>query len=316
LRRGLAAALQARGDSAAAIIRPISPSDLDERSRGVRACVLQRLGDRKLPPITVVDPFVRGVLATYQEYWMRSLRQEAPAASLEEWLRDSLNAQLRSNGGPAAPDLDSLETLLGAILEAHGYHGLMGVTSPLRELMLWGSERTQQFVVPLPQGAQEVTVVFMDRFASLGWAGFATCDRYHSGGWTKPDRLYAVQSAYDTTSEDFRVSYLAHEGQHFWDTTHLPADTPQDVLEYRAKLVELALGRVSEYDLLAQFAINSGDDPAVPHSFANGRVVHDLRARLFPGAANPPSWRDASVESINAAAAALLREDIVRRAAR
>jgi hypothetical protein len=278
--------------------------------------MLERLGARRLPPVTVVDPFVRGVLATYQEYWIRSLRQEAPASSLEPWLRDSLNAQLRGNGAAAAADLDSIEATLGPMLEARGYHQLMGVTSPLRELMLWRSERTEQFDVPLPQGAQPVTVVFMDQFASLGWAGFATCDRYHSGGWTKPDRLYAVQSAYDTTSEDFRVSYLAHEGQHFWDTTHLPADTPQDVLEYRAKLVELALGRASEYDLLAQFAINSGDDPAVPHSIANGRVIHDLRARLFPGTSNTPSWRDTPVDSINAAAAALLREDLARRAAR
>jgi hypothetical protein len=316
MRHGLAAALQARGDSAVAILRPLPPAALSERARGVRACMLERLGDRRLPAVTVADPFVRGVLATYQEYWIRSLRQEAPAPSLETWLRDSLNAQLRGIGASTAADLDSIETILGPMLEARGYHQLMGVTSPLRELMLWKAERTEQFDVPLPQGAQPVTVVFMDQFASLGWAGFATCDRYHSGGWTKPDRLYAVQSAYDTTSEDFRVSYLAHEGQHFWDTTHLPADTPQDVLEYRAKLVELALGRASEYDLLAQFTINSGDDPAVPHSYANGRVVRDLRARLFPGAVNAPAWRDASVESINAAAAALLRDDIVRRTAR
>src|SRR5437868_1009051 len=188
MRRGLAAALQARGDDAVAILRPIHSSDLDERARGVRACMLARLGDRKLPPAAVRDPFVRGVLAVYREYWIRSLRAEAPLGALEGWLRDSLNSQLRAHGSSPASDLDSVETALGPMIEADGYHSLMGVTSPLRDLMLWRTERTEQFAVPLPQGVQPVTVVFLDDFASLGWVGFATCDRYHSGGWTKPDR--------------------------------------------------------------------------------------------------------------------------------
>ena len=313
MRRALAAALQARGDTAVAILRPIDPAGLDDRARSVRACMLERLGDRKLPPESLDDPFVRGVLGTYEGYWLGSIRDEAPASTLERRLLDTLNFQLSAQGGSAARDLDGAEEALGPMLEARGYHSLMGVTSPLRELMLWRSERTARFDVALPQGIQTVTVVFMDDFASLGWAGFATCDRNHTGGWTKPDRLYAVQSAYDTTKESFRVSYLAHEGQHFWDTSHLSADTPQDILEYRAKLVELALGQVTEYDLLAQFTVNSGDDPAVPHAYANGRVIHDLRARLFPGGADAPSWREVPVERLNAAAAALLREDIARR---
>ena len=49
----------------------------------------------------------------------------------------------------------------------------------------------------------------------------------------------------------------------------------------------------------------------MPHSYANGRVVRDLRQRLFRGAAAPP-WRQASVGKINGAAAELLRLDTAR----
>ena len=182
----------------------------------------------------------------------------------------------------------------------------------LRELMLWKTETETHYDVTLPESVQPVTVVFMDDFASLGWAGFATCDLQHSGGWTKPDRLYAVRSAYDTASEDFRVSYLAHEGQHFSDNRRFPALTQQEKLEYRAKLVELAQGKTSLYDLLDSFAGNVGDDVSVPHSYANRRVVQDLGRRLFPDATGAPVWRGASVERINGAAADLLREDTAR----
>lgn len=186
------------------------------------------------------------------------------------------------------------------------------MTRPLRELMLWRTESETRYNVRLPESAQSVTVVFLDDFASLGWAGFATCDRNHSGGWTKPDRLYAVRAAYDTASESFRVSYLAHEAQHFSDNRRFPALDRQEELEYRAKLVELAVGRTTVYDLLDSFAGNVSNDVSVPHSYANGRVVRDMRQRLYPDVSEAPVWREVSLERINAAASDLLREDTAR----
>jgi hypothetical protein len=276
--------------------------------------MLERLGARKVPATDPSDPVLAGVLSTYREYWLRSLRHEHPLPDNETWLLARLNTQVKAAGGHSAASMDGLEPALDALIGAHGYHALLGVTSPLRELMLWKTETEEHYDVPLPEGTQSVTVVFMDGFASLGWAGFATCDRHHSGGWTKPDRLYAVRSAYDLASEDFRVSYLAHEGQHFSDSRRFP-NLEQPDLEYRAKLVELAVGKTSVYQLLDAFASNVGTDPSVPHSLANGRVIKDLGKRLFPAESNAPIWRDASVERINAAAADLLREDSARREA-
>lgn len=312
MRQGLIAALQADGDSAVTLLRQVRPTDLSAGAREIHACVVHRLGDRALPAPTLPDSFLGQVLGTYQEYWLRSLRKEHASDTNAAWLLARLDSVVRRNGGPHAPSMDSVETILRPMIHTRGYHALFGVTSPLRELMLWADETERRYEVALPQGVQPVTVVFMDRFASLGWAGFATCDRYHTGGWTKPDRLFAVRSAYDTASENFRVSYLAHEGQHFWDTQHLPTDAPAHRREYRAKLVELAVADGTAYDLLAQFAGNISSDTLVPHSYANGRVVDGMADALFPAVKPVPDWHTAPVEKINAAATALLKVDIDR----
>jgi hypothetical protein len=312
MRGALSSALQARGGDAVAALRGLDPAGLTERDAVVRACMLERLDARRPPASALDDRALAQVLAAYREYWLRSLRAEHPAAENEAWLLASLNSTVAAEGGQPAATMDNLEPALQSLIEARGYHPLLGVTLPLRELMLWRTETETTYDVRLPESTQQVTVVFMDDFASLGWAGFATCDRHHSGGWTKPDRLYAVRSAYDTASENFRVSYLAHEGQHFADNRRFPSLSRQENLEYRAKLVELAVGAASLYDLLDGFAGNVGDDPTVPHSHANGRVVRDLAARLFPAPTGPPAWREVSVGRINAAAAELLRDDTAR----
>ena len=63
--------------------------------------------------------------------------------------------------------------------------------------------------------------------------------------------------------------------------------------------------------MLEGFASNTSDDLAVPHSYANGRLVRDLRRRLFPGASTG-DWHRAGVRQINTAAAGLLRQDTAR----
>lgn len=307
-----AKALQGDGPGAVAVLRPLDPALLPDKARPIRECMLQRLDARTLPVSPLEnDKFLNAVLRAYQEYWLRSLRGEHPAAENEAWLLDSLNTLVSSSGGKRAKNMDELEPALAVLIEPHGFHSLEGQTLPLRELMLWKTQTPQRYDVQLPEGPQPVTVTFMDDFASLGWAAFATCDAAHTGGWTKPESLYAVRSAYDTRSEHFRVSYLAHEAQHYSDNARFP-NLEQPELEYRAKLTELAVGKTMVYGLLDFFDGNVSADRNVPHSFANGRVVADLRARLFGSGGAPPRWRDASVDRINAAAAELLKGDTQR----
>ncbi|HEU4662670.1 MAG TPA: hypothetical protein VFS55_01435 [Dokdonella sp.] len=132
----------------------------------------------------------------------------------------------------------------------------------------------------------------------------------HSGGWTKPEGLYAVRSAYDSASETFSVSCLAHEAEDYWDNAHFPA-LAQPELEYRAKLVEIASAHATLLALLDAFVSNTSDDRGVPHSHANARIVRELRTRLFGG--DPTrAWTSIDAARINAAAAEMLAEDTRR----
>ena len=310
----LASALQANGAAALDALRPLDPSHLTSNDARVRGCMIERLERHALQQRTVEAPELVTLLGIYQEYWLRSLLKEHSASDNDAWLLESLNHMIKARGGSAATTLDDLEKPLESMVEDHGYHSLFGLTRPLREFMLWRTQTTSKYDVALPEGRQTVEVVFMDNFASLGWAGFATCDRVHTGGWTKPDRLYAVRSSYDLDSENFHVSYLAHEGQHFSDQKRFPTLTRQVDLEYRAKLTEVALAKKSLYDLLDSFAGNMTDDDTVPHSFANRQVVSSLCDQLRVECAPLPNWHRFSRRRINDVATALLHEDTRKRA--
>jgi len=307
------AALQGNGRAAVGILATVDPAHLSERNRTTRSCMLDRIDGRHAPDVALADPFVADVLSAYRDYWLRSLRAEQPVAANEAALLATLNGAARAAGVKSANNLDDLESILVSMILTRGYHSLHGMTRPLREFMLWKVQNETRYDVSLPQGTQPVTVVFMDGFISLGWAGFATCDRAHTGGWTKPDRLYAVRSAYDLDSESFRVSYLAHEAQHFADNAQFPR-LEQPELEFRAKLTELAVSHDTTFELLQDFVVNRGTDRGVPHSFADGQVMDALEATLQPVEQNDAKdWRGIGVERINAAARALLLQDTAQR---
>jgi hypothetical protein len=215
---------------------------------------------------------------------------------------------LPGNAG-SRPGMDALEPLLTAKLEAQGYHALFGITRPLREFMLWRKQTDETYDIDLPGGREPVHVTMMDDFVSLGWLGYAICDYHHTGGWATPERLFAVRSAYDLDSESFKVSYLAHEGQHFSDYRRFPGLTQPD-LEYRAKLVEISKARTSLYDLLAAFDADGADSRETPHPWADRQVIRNLSSKLLKGEpASAEALKRFTVEQLNAAAAELLEQD-------
>jgi hypothetical protein len=304
LQPAISAALQADGIAASKLLAAIDGARLSTEDRRVQACMRERLGTAPVAASTALgDAFLAEVLVAYQAYWRSSFRREAAASDNEAGLLAALNRSLAAERVAPVDNLDELETVLAQRIEAHGWHSLHGVTAPLREFMLWKTQTPTHYDIALPAGRQAVTVVFLDDFASLGWAAYATCDRAHTGGWTGSDRLYAVRAAYDLDSENFRVSYLAHEAQHFADNAAHPG-LEQPELEYRAKLTELALADTTQRELLDGFAGNISDDRAIPHSFANGRVVADLRRQL--GLAAQTRLEDIAPARIRSAALRLL----------
>jgi hypothetical protein len=283
-----------------AVLRQIPTDTFDDEARTQRDCLLERFDAGQAPPAETDDPFVSAVIDAYRQYWSRVLIRKGN----ERWLFRELLRVCEAHGVDLGSpgDLDTLVEALVPALAARGYHAITGVTQPHYELMAWKTEEERAYDVVLPETTVAVRVVFMDDFVSMGWTAFATCDRYESGGWTKPDALYCVRDAYDVDSETFAVSYLAHEGQHFADNAAFPA-LEQAELEYRAKLAELVLARETATSLLASFAAHTGTERTAPHSLANAWVTRDLE----PVRQGAVGWEEVPVERINAAAEEKLR---------
>jgi hypothetical protein len=306
-------AMQADLKSALPHLLRVQPEALSAERRAVWSCMRERFADKQPEAIPAdVDAWTADVLAQYRRYWTHVMLGSTSATAGEHELGAVLAKKIRHQTG--APDMDALEPLLKDQFEARGYHALFGVTAPLREFMLWHKQTDETYDIDLPEGREAVHVVMMDDFISLGWLGYATCDFLHSGGWATPDRLYAVRSAYDLDSEAFKVSYLAHEGQHFSDYRQFPG-MPQPELEYRAKLVEISQAQSTLFDLLAAFEANGSDSREQPHPWADRQVVINLAAKLLNGEApSAETWKRFSVEQLNAAGRELLEEDSKQRA--
>ncbi|HEY8210349.1 MAG TPA: hypothetical protein VIG99_22850 [Myxococcaceae bacterium] len=280
------------------LLEGIAQDELTESDRAKYACMRATFSDRMLPAVNVEDRLMADAIRAYQGYWLQVLLKELDEEAGDAFLLAKLREVLAAHGHPASEGatLDEVVDLLGSQLEERGFRNIHGVTAPYYELMAWKTEARQTYQVALPELVQPTTVVFLSDFATLGWSHLATCGVNYSGGWTKPEALYCVKEAYDVASENFQVSYLAHEAQHFADNRDFPK-LEQPELEYRAKLAELSLARDTARTLVQTFGSRPGDSRSAPHNYANKRVVMDLGAAADE---NVP------VPELNAAARALL----------
>ena len=185
-----------------------------------------------------------------------------------------------------------------------------GKTGKFYDLLVWKSETDTTYHFDLNGKKITPRVVFMTGFVTLGWEEYATLGKYYPGGWATSDALYCVRDAYDLNSENFLISYLAHEGQHFEDYKEFPGLTGFE-LEYRAKLVELAMAKESLYRIIG-FFINNGDYGSDnPHSKANYVVIRNLSREIFrKDFENDISkWEEVPQWLINKESAALLEKN-------
>jgi hypothetical protein len=271
---------------------------MNAEQRRVRDCMQARFSQPSLEaPSDTPSGLAGEVLGVYRSYWISVLMKRMTPAQAEATLFESLARW----DATAAKDLESRAEGVHRALERQGWHALGGVTPPLRELMLWRQQTSNLRTVALPGGDIDVNVTLLDGFASLGWAAWATCDHRHTGGWATADGIMVVAPAWDLRSEVYTVSLLAHEAQHFSDYPRYPKLAQTD-LEYRAKLVEIALAETTQRNLLGQFASAAERNRGLPHPFANHWLVERLRARL--GGAD---WRDRPRDEIAQAALAELQ---------
>jgi hypothetical protein len=291
----LGAILQADGPRASVLLKTLPGSSL-------KTCMFSRL-KRASPETSVGDAFTRRTLEAYEEYWRRAAMHPSARRAEETKLLQRLQTLL---GDRQLRDISSAEPVIAARIKQAGYHSLQGTTGVLRDLMIWSHQTERQEQIDLPEGPQLTRVFLLDGFVSRGWSTYLTCGETGTGGWTRPEGLYAVVPAYASLDDErFRVNFVAHESQHFSDNARFP-DLKDWEKEYRAKLTELALADTTRSKTLEYFNASQGDDPADAHSYANRRVIEAIRVRLglVPDddlmSVNPALLRQTAVEELKA----------------
>ena len=261
------------------------------------------------------DPEIINMFKRFQNYW-RSVIIENVAQSLADSLfRDEMNHFLKKYYKPelSIEEIDNdYYALFQDFFESKDMHGIaMGKTGHLYDLYLWKDQEEIDYSIDLPEGQTvKVSVVFMRDFISNGWSHYTTYGHSYTGGWATPEKLFCVEESYGPKEEeDFLISYVSHEGQHFADYKLFPKLKQAD-LEYRAKLTELALAKTTTYEIIDKFITNAKNDKAYAHPYGNYMVIKLLSQEIFKSEfeSNLEKWKGVSIKKINRVALQLLKE--------
>ena len=291
------------------LVKDVDPAALNEKGRNFVTCIRQKFASSRFRAAGG-RRFSDRALTIYQRYWHASVMEPKTRDAQERRLEVELGRLLHAKPGTK---MDALEPILAKRLEANGWHSLQGRTGLLRELMIWGKQDEKVVPVDLPDGQYRAKVEYLDGFKSFGWSHYATCGRAATGGWATEDALFAVVPRYESLDgEEFRVSFLGHETQHFSDKARFKGLKDWE-LEYRAKLVELAFADTTRARVLGRFIADQGSDPASPHSYANRAVLSEMVKRLSLESANDLLTFD--LARLHAAAREVLLEDSRQRQA-
>lgn len=210
------------------------------------------------------------------------------------------------------PSRDSIGYILSSYISSSGLHTRSKVdrVGRLLDLPIWQNEKDSLVTINMPDESFEVEVVFMLDFISYGWSSYATLNNRRSGGWAEENKLFCVRELYDLNSEDFQVSFLAHEGRHLVDMKLYPKLKSPD-LEYRAKLTELILAKETLFSTVESFINDANQTSENSHPLANYYVIHHLSRKLFNEdfCSNISRWKKINVKKINNAADDLLNEN-------
>ena len=251
-----------------------------------------------------IEQQAQPLLGVYCNYWRKALLKEKIdynkliKSTLTEFLYNNLNPDSKINFQSSDDEIDSV---LKLYITSLGYMTTgFGKTGSLYDLLIWKNQTDTIYNFNIYGDTVNVNVTFMDNFITLGWEEYATLGVYYPGGWADDKGLYCVRKAYDLQSENFLISYLAHEGRHFKDYKIFP-DLKGNELEYRAKLTELSLAKETLFNTI-QFFINNGIKGSVsPHTYANYKVISDLSKEFFKVEfeTDMDKWETLSTDDIN-----------------
>lgn len=232
------------------------------------------------------DPSIVALVDMFHGYWKSVMIDNTPTEEADVIFKEKIAQFLYSKKyGTENISIDRLQQnpyqYINEFFKTKGvYSNAFGKTGHLYDLFLWKEETVFRYKVNLILDTVEVTVHLMDQFISTGWSHYTTFGRSYASGWANREALFCVMDAYDLDSEQYEVSYLTHEGQHFSDYKRYPKLLQKD-LEYRAKLVELTKSQNTTLNLIHKFIDNSSSESNNAHAFANYCVIRDLSKALW-----------------------------------
>lgn len=292
-----------------------SETKLSVKDQSFKERFLARFVEGKAPEsdAQIQHQQIRELLRIFQSYWRKSMLDTTQ--NFDGYLASQVGPFLKKNYPPVQDiniQRDSIGYYLSNYVHSQGFYTTkkVGKTGRLVDLPIWQTQLDTIYTFDLHKDQMKVPVVMMKDFISLGWIQFATLGRHYPGGWATKDTLFCVRQAYDLDSENFQISYLAHEGRHLDDYQLFPELKSPD-LEYRAKLTELSLADESLFDLLSFFMHQSNRVSKNPHQFANYCLIRDLSQHLFKKdfEDNLEQWQQVGKVKINKAALKLLKRN-------
>ena len=174
----------------------------------------------------------------------------------------------------------AMNILVPRYFKKYGYYAIFGDVDIYPNLVLWCKQTARNEIVELPDGQVEIEVIEMDDLITRGWVDYLSMGEIGTGGWVTKKGCTYFKEKYDTQLDEFKISLLKHEGQHFFDKRKHPKMNSAD-LEYRAKLVELIYHR--EMDTFFHFLKNMAitDDKTRAHAYAERKIIQGLSKKIF-----------------------------------
>lgn len=270
-----------------AILDSIDNKDLNAQEVKLKKKYYNRFIDgTELYDFNTQDSIIIGLVDRFHSYWKdvmlrRQSVEKADSLFIKSAAQYLYQKKYKAEQIPLTHLQEDIYKYGNAFLKENGYYSnAFGKTAHLYDLFLWKQQETIQYPIALVDDSINVTVYFMKDFISNGWSHYTTFGRSYTGGWATKEALFCVAESYDLESENFHVSYLTHEGQHFSDYINFPKLKQRD-LEYRAKLVELIKSKKTTHEIIDKFINHASEHSHNAHAFANYCVIRDLSKAIF-----------------------------------
>ncbi len=277
--------IAANGSASEALssMKNLNQTQLTNKERHFLKKYSKRFSQNFKPAIKTQDPLLHDIILAYQYYWHKGLLEQENQIDGMKSLFLSLSKIAEPLGYKKSnfseSEFEKIHLSLTPAVQLKGYNIKFSGVRPFLNVMIWKNQFNKTYNVNLISRQQKVDVTFMEDFLTLGWAAYATFNIRHVGGWATKEKLFCIKDGYDLNSEEFKVSYLAHEAQHFSDYLKQPSLSNYQ-LKYRAKLKEIETSNTTYYKIIEKFINEQQNSPKNIHAYASFLLIQSLEKSL------------------------------------